>query len=170
MAKLPAKMKLAYDSTERVEKLRTLSKVISENKGCIIKIVEFDHSCGDNVFYIRPDKCIIDHDSNTYRASMKIKSRGMLSIIGPGTWPGINAWKHYIIDWSGNYEVTVYDELPEKEISFAERFYKEEMATLERKLKNVRCDYVRAMKITQNVDWLGDTEVLNYKPVLSRGK
>lgn len=25
--------------------------------------------------------------------------------------------------------------------------------------------YVRAMKITQNVDWLGDTDVLNYKPV-----
>jgi hypothetical protein len=96
---------------------------------------------------------------------MKIKSREMLSIIGPGTWPGINEWKHYIIDWSGNYEVTVYDELPEKEINFAERFYKEEMATLERKLKRVRRDYVRAMRITQNVDWLGDTDVLNYKPV-----
>lgn len=170
MSKLLAKMNLAYDSTERVEKLRLLSKIISENKGCIIKIVELDCSGGDNVFYIRPGKCIIDHDSNTYRASMKIKSRGMLSIIGPGTWPGINEWKNYIIDWSGNYEVTVYDELPEKEISFAERFYKEEMATLERKLKRVRRDYVRAMNITQNVDWLGDTEVLNYKPVLSRGK
>ena len=59
----------------------------------------------------------------------------------------------------------MYDELPEKEISFAERFYKEEMATLERKLKMVRRDYVRAMKITQNVDWLGDTDILNYKPV-----
>ena len=169
MAKLLAKMTLAYDSTERVEKLRSLSKVISENKGCIIKIVELGYSHGDNVFYIRPGKCIIDHDACTHYSSMKIKSKEMLSIIGPGTWPGINEWKHYIIEWPGNYEVTVYDELPEKEISFAERFYKEEMATLERKLKRVRRDYVRAMKITQNVDWLGDTDVLNYKPVLSRG-
>lgn len=170
MAKLLAKMTLAYDSTERVEKLRLLSKVISENKGCIIKIVELGYSRGDNVYYIRPGKCIIDYNANTHCATMKIKSKEMLSIIGPGTWPGINEWKNYIIDWSGNYEVTVYDELPEKEISFAERFYKEEMATLERKLKRVRRDYVRAMNITQNVDWLGDTEVLNYKPVLSRGK
>jgi hypothetical protein len=101
---------------------------------------------------------------------MKIKSKEMLSIIGPGTWPGINEWNHYILDWPANYEVTVYDELPEKEISFAERFYKEEMATLERKFKKVRRDYVRAMKITQNVDWLGNPEmVLNYKPILSRG-
>lgn len=165
MSKLLAKMNLAYDSTERVEKLRLLSKIISENNGCIIKIVELDCSGGDNLFYIRPGKCIIDHDSNTYRASMKIKSREMLSIIGPGTCPGINEWKHYIIDWSGNYEVTVYDELPEKEINFAERFYKDEMTILERKLKMVRRDYVRAMKITQNVDWIGDTDVLNYKPV-----
>lgn len=135
MSKLLARMSLAYDSTERAEKLRLLSKVISENKDCIIKIKELDHSCGDNVFYIRPGKCIIDNDANTYRASMKIKSKEMLSIIGHGTWPGINEWKHYIIDWAGNYEVTVYDELPEKEINFAERFYKEEMATLARKLK-----------------------------------
>ena len=153
-------MTLAYDSTERVEKLRSLSKVISENKGCIIKIVELGYSRGDNVYYIRPGKCIIDHD--VCNSTMKIKAKGMLSIIGPGTWPGINEWKHYIIDGSDNYEVTVYDELPEKEINFAERFYKEEMATLERKLKMVRRDYVRAMKITQNVDWLGDAEVLNY--------
>lgn len=165
MSKLLAKMNLAYDSTERVEKLRLLSKIISENKGCIIKIVELDCSGGDNVFYIRPGKCIIDHDSNTYRASMKIKSREMLSIIGPGTCPGINEWKNYIIDWSGNYEVTVYDELPEKEINFVERFYKDEMTILEQKLKRVRRDYVRAMKITQNVDWIGDTDVLNYTPV-----
>ena len=165
MSKLLAKMNLAYDSTERVEKLRLLSKIISKNKGCIIKIVELDCSGGDNVFYIRPGKCIIDHDSNTYRASMKIKSREMLSIIGPGTCPGINEWKNYIIDWSGNYEVTVYDELPEKEINFVERFYKDEMTILEQKLKRVRRDYVRAMKITQNVDWIGDTDVLNYKPV-----
>lgn len=48
-------------------------------------------------------------------------------------------------------------------------FFKEEMATLERKLKRVQRDYVRAMRITKNVDWLGDTDVLNYKPVLSRG-
>jgi hypothetical protein len=166
MSKLLAKMNLAYDSTERVEKLRLLSKIISENNGCIIKIVELDCSGGDNVFYIRPGKCIIDHDSNTYRASMKIKSREMLSIIGPGTWPGINEWKHYIIDWSGNYEVTVYDELPEKEINLVERFYKEEMTTLERKFKKIRRDYVRTMKITKNVDWLGDPEdVLKYKPI-----
>ena len=169
MAKLLAKMTLAYDSTERVEKLRSLSKVISENKGCIIKIVELGYSHGDNVFYIRPGKCIIDHDACTHYSNMKIKAKEMLSIIGPETWPGINEWKHYIIEMSDNYEVTVYDELPEKEINYAERFYKEEMATLERKLKKVRRDYVRAMRITQNVDWLGDTDVLNYKPVLSRG-
>jgi hypothetical protein len=48
----------------------------------------------------------------------------------------------------------VYDELPEKEINFAERFYKEEMATLERKIKKIRHDYVRAMKITQNVEFV----------------
>lgn len=154
MPKLLAKMSLAYDSTERAEKLRLLSKIISEHKGCIIKIVELDCSGGDNVFYIRPGKCIIDHDSNTYRASMKIKSKEMLSIIGPGTWPGINEWKYYIIEWSGNYEVTVYDELPEKEISFAERFYKEEMAILKRKLKRVQRDYVMAMKITQNTEYV----------------
>lgn len=165
MSKLLAKMNLAYDSTERVEKLRLLSKVISEHKGCIVKIVEPDYSCGDNVFYIRPSKCIIDHDANTHYSTMKIKSKGMLSIIGPGTWPGINEWKHYIIEGACNYEVTVYDELPEKEINFAERFYKDEMTILERKLKSVRRDYVRAMKITQNVDWIGDTDVLNYKPV-----
>lgn len=166
MSKLLAKMTLAYDSTERVDKLRTLSKVISENKGCIIKIVELGYSHGDNVFYIRPGKCIIDHDACTHYSSMKIKSKEMLSIIGPCTCPGINEWKHYIIEGAGNYEVTVYDELPEKEIRFAERFYKEEMATLERKFKKIRWDYVRAMKITQNVDWLGNPEmVLNYKPV-----
>ena len=154
MSKLLAKMTLAYDSTERVEKLRSLSNVISENKGCIIKIVELGYSRDDNVFYIRPGKCIIDYNANTHCATMKIKSKEMLSIIGPGTWPGINEWKHYIIDWSGNYEVTVYDELPEKEINFAERFYKEEMATLERKLKRVLRDYVRAMKITQNIEYV----------------
>lgn len=154
MSKLLAKMSLAYDSTERVEKLRLLSKVISEHKGCIIKIVELDCSGGDNVFYIRPGKCIIDYNANTHCATMKIKSKEMLSIIGPGTWPGINEWKNYIIDWSGNYEVTVYDELPEKEISFAERFYKEEMAILKRKLKRVQCDYVRAMRITQNTEYV----------------
>ena len=60
MSKLLAKMTLAYDSTERVEKLRSLSKVISENKGCIIKIVELGYSRGDGGFYIGPRKCIID--------------------------------------------------------------------------------------------------------------
>ena len=32
MSKLLAKMNLAYDSAERVEKFRLLSKIISENK------------------------------------------------------------------------------------------------------------------------------------------
>lgn len=54
-------------------------------------------------------------------------------------------------------------------MSKSNQFFKEEMATLERKLKRVQRDYVRAMRITKNVDWLGDTDVLNYKPVLSRG-
>ena len=33
-------------------------------------------------------------------------------------------------------------------------FFKEEMATLERKLKRVLRDHVRAMKITQNIEYV----------------
>lgn len=166
MAKLLARVQLEYDSHDRIGKLRLLSKVLSEHKGCIIKIVEPSTVGDDNVFYIRPGKHIINHDACTHWAEMIINSDGMLSICDPETLPDVNRWKKYVVEWAGRYVITVYDKLPDDEVKRAERRYKEEMAILERMLKRVRRDYVRAMRITQNVDWLGNPEmVFNYKPV-----
>ena len=153
MAKLIARMQLEYDSRDRIEKLRILSKVLSEHKGCIIKIVEPSTVGDDNVFYIRPGKHSIIHDACTHYAEMKIDSDGMLSICDPETLPDVNRWKKYVVEWSGRYVITVYDELPDDEIKRAERRYKEEIHELQRKLSQVQREYVKAMKITQNIDY-----------------
>lgn len=149
MAKLLARMQLEYDSCERVEKLRLLSKVLTEHKGCIIKIVELSTVGDDNVFYIRPGKHNLNYNANTHWAELIINSDGMLSIFDPEILPDVNRWKRYVVEWGGRYVIAVYDKLPADEIKRAERRYKEEIHELQRKLRQLQREYVKAMKITQ---------------------
>ena len=160
MTKLLARMKLEYDALERIENLRMLSKVLNEHKYCIIKIVELGTIGDDPVFYIRPGKHVINYDSNTHCAEMIITSKGMLSymqsVLDPGDLPRVNEWKKYCIEWAMRYEITVYDELPGSEIRHAERPFVEEIVALQRKIKQVQREYIKAMKITQCLEWPND--------------
>jgi len=158
MVKLLAHVQLEYDSHDRIGKLSLLSKVLSEHKGCIIKIVELSTVGDDNVFYIRPGKHIINYDPCTHYAEMIINSDGMLSICDPETLPDVNRWKKYVVEWAGRYVITVYDKLPDDEIKRAERCYKEEIHELQRKLRQVQREYAKAMKITQNIEGMKKPE------------
>ena len=162
MAKLLARMKMEYDTLERIEKLRTLSKVLNEHKDCIIKIVELGTIGDDPVFYIRPGKHVINYNSNTRYAEMIITSKGMLSyeqsVLDPGDLPRVNEWKKYCLECAMRYEITVYDELPDSEIRHAERPFIEEIVALQRKIKQVQREYLKAMKITQCMVWPNDPQ------------
>jgi hypothetical protein len=139
MAKLLARMKMEYDTLERIEKLRALSKVLNEHKDCIIKIVELGTIGDDPVFYIRPGKHVINYNSNTRYAEMIITSKGMLSyeqsVLDPGDLPRVNEWKKYCLECAMRYEITVYDELPDSEIRHAERPFVEEYSPCSAKLR-----------------------------------
>ena len=155
-------MKMEYDTLERIEKLRTLSKVLNEHKDCIIKIVELGTIGDDPVFYIRPGKHVINYNSNTRYAEMIITSKGMLSyeqsVLDPGDLPRVNEWKKYCLECAMRYEITVYDELPDSEIRHAERPFIEEIVALQRKIKQVQREYLKAMKITQCMVWPNDPQ------------
>lgn len=160
MAKLLARMRMEYDALERIEKLRTLSKVLNEHKDCIIKIVELGTIGDDPVFYIRPGKHVINYNSNTRCAEMIITSKGMLSyeqsVLDPGDLPRVNEWKKYCLECAMRYEITVYDELPDSEIRHAERPFVEEIFALQRKIKEVQREYLKSMKITRRMEWPND--------------
>lgn len=167
MAKVLARMKLEYDSDTRFEKLEALSKVLKANPGCIMKIREPSVGYPESVFYIRPGKCSVTHNSNTHVAEMTINSKGMLFFNAPDELPELNTWKIYTIEWGARYDVIVYDALPKREIAKAERNSKQNILSLKRKLDAANKEYLKVIEITQNTKWLGfEGSILDYEPIL----